>query len=82
MQITPDWTDDAHGIALYCADCLDVLAEMAPDSVDAVVTDPPYSERTHSGHNAGVRGNYEEAQRVYQQHHLRIPAVPKKAVAQ
>lgn len=35
---------------LYCGDCLDILPVL--DSVDAVVTDPPYSERTHSGHNS------------------------------
>lgn len=29
-------------VALYAGDCLDVLKALAPDSVDAVVTDPPY----------------------------------------
>ena len=27
---------------LYRGDCLDVLAAMEPDSVDAIVCDPPY----------------------------------------
>jgi len=29
-------------VTLYCADCLDVLPQLEPGSVDAVVTDPPY----------------------------------------
>ena len=28
--------------AIHCGDCLDVLGGMADDSIDAVVTDPPY----------------------------------------
>ncbi len=29
-------------VTLFAGDCLDVLAGMAENSVDAVVTDPPY----------------------------------------
>jgi DNA modification methylase len=29
------------GYTLYCADCLDVLAEMEENSIDAVIVDPP-----------------------------------------
>lgn len=29
-------------VELYCADCLDKLPELADESVDAVITDPPY----------------------------------------
>ena len=39
-MLTPDWTKD--GIDLYLGDCLDVLPGLADNSVDAVVTDPPY----------------------------------------
>ena len=39
----PTWRDDTYGVALYRADCLDIMPVLA--SVDAVVTDPPY------GHN-------------------------------
>ena len=38
----PDWTNEKHGIALYCADCLDILPTLEDGAVDAVVTDPPY----------------------------------------
>lgn len=34
---------------LYHADCFDVLPSL---KCSAVITDPPYSERTHSGHDA------------------------------
>ena len=37
---------------LHCADCREVLPTLA--SVDAVITDPPYSERCHAGHDAGA----------------------------
>lgn len=30
------------GVTLYSGDCLAVLADLAPESVDSVVTDPPY----------------------------------------
>lgn len=40
----PYYTDDL--VTLYHGDCLDVLPSV--DRVDAIVTDPPYSERTHS----------------------------------
>ena len=35
---------------LYHGDCLEILPTL--DKVDHVITDPPYSERTHSGHAA------------------------------
>lgn len=34
---------------LYLGDCLEVMRGMADNSVDAVVTDPPYSAQTHDG---------------------------------
>ena len=33
---------------LHCGDCREVLPTLG--TVDAVITDPPYSERCHSGH--------------------------------
>ena len=38
----PTWQTKDGNIKLYHADCLDVLKELEPGSVDAVVTDPPY----------------------------------------
>lgn len=38
--MTP-WLDDGD-IRVYHGDCVDVLAELLPESVDAVVCDPPY----------------------------------------
>lgn len=37
---------------LYLGDCMDVLPTLP--RVDAVITDPPYSERCHSGHDSGA----------------------------
>lgn len=35
-------------VTLYHGDCRDALAMMSDESVRAVLTDPPYTERTHS----------------------------------
>jgi len=39
---------------LYQGDCMDILPTL--DRVDAVLVDPPYSERTHAGHDLISRG--------------------------
>ncbi len=39
--------EDDH-VRLYHGDCREVLSGMADQSVDCVITDPPYTERTHS----------------------------------
>lgn len=39
------YQDDA--VTLYHGDCREVLAGMPDQSIDAVLTDPPYTERTH-----------------------------------
>lgn len=41
----PYYSDDL--VALYHGDCREVLASLADRSVDCVITDPPYSDRTH-----------------------------------
>ena len=42
------------GVTIYHADCRDVLPSLA---VDHIITDPPYSERTHAGHDASAKGH-------------------------
>jgi site-specific DNA-methyltransferase (adenine-specific) len=42
-MITPTWQSEDGSVVLYRADCLEVLPTLAAGSVDAVVTDPPYS---------------------------------------
>lgn len=37
---------------LYCGDCLEILPTLG--KVDSVITDPPYSARTHDGHASGL----------------------------
>jgi len=39
----PTWMSDCGRVVLYHGDCLNVLPTLAAGSVDAVVTDPPYS---------------------------------------
>ena len=43
-------TFEAQGVKLYHADCLSVLPTL--EGVDAVISDPPFSARTHAGHDA------------------------------
>jgi site-specific DNA-methyltransferase (adenine-specific) len=43
------------GIQIFLGDCLDVLPTLG--QVDHVITDPPYSQRTHQGHDASARGH-------------------------
>jgi len=44
--MTPYYSDDL--VTLYHGDCREVLATLADESVGAVITDPPYTERTHA----------------------------------
>ena len=37
---------------LYLGDCLDIMRGMPDKSVDAVITDPPYDERTQTQSNS------------------------------
>jgi site-specific DNA-methyltransferase (adenine-specific) len=56
----PYYSDDA--VTLYLGDCREFLPTLADQSVDCVITDPPYSARTHEGtrsnsDRAKVHGN-------------------------
>jgi len=46
---------DEEPVQIHEADCLDVMREMRDGAVGAVITDPPYSERTHKGHDTVAR---------------------------
>lgn len=46
VQPEPYYSDDL--VTLYHGDCREVLGGMVDESVAAVLTDPPYTERTHS----------------------------------
>jgi len=45
--LTPTWSK--NGVDLYLGDCREILPTL--DAVDHVITDPPFSEVTHKGHN-------------------------------
>jgi site-specific DNA-methyltransferase (adenine-specific) len=49
-----DWTSEDGAVRLICGDCLEILPTLAPGSVDAVVTDPPYA--IPAAHYIGKRG--------------------------
>jgi len=44
-------------ITIYHGDSREIIPKLV-HFVDAVITDPPYSAKTHKGHNAVVTGNY------------------------
>jgi len=46
---------------LYLGDCMEVLATLP--KVDAVITDPPYSDRCHKGHDSGASESRDGASR-------------------
>lgn len=43
---------------LYLGDCLEIMPQLG--EVDAVITDPPYSRRTHVGHDVAAKGGNAE----------------------
>lgn len=53
---TPDWSTPDGAIRLYLGDCLTLLPQLEPGSVDAVVTDPPYGIDGSSGTKNTARG--------------------------
>ena len=47
-------------VTLYHGDCREVMSGMADQSVKAVITDPPYTERTHTKARASKAGKVAE----------------------
>jgi hypothetical protein len=43
------------GIKIYHGDCFELIPQIG--MVDHVITDPPYSERTHKGHDSSAYGH-------------------------
>ena len=43
------------GVDLHLGDCLEILPTLAADSVDAVVTDPPYGINFNKGYKSGSK---------------------------
>jgi hypothetical protein len=46
---------------LWLGDCREILPSLP--KVDAVITDPPYSERAHAGHDTGSQSGRDDAER-------------------
>jgi site-specific DNA-methyltransferase (adenine-specific) len=47
--------DDGKGIVIYHGDCREILPTLSRP--DHIITDPPFSERTHAGHDASAQGH-------------------------
>lgn len=59
---TPYYSDDF--VTLYHGDCRAVLATLADQSVDCVITDPPFSARTHEMTRSNSQGAKRHGNRV------------------
>lgn len=57
--MSPYYEDDL--VTLYHGDCRDLLASLDQRSVDCVITDPPYSERTHKNATSNKSGERDHA---------------------
>jgi site-specific DNA-methyltransferase (adenine-specific) len=49
---------EESGITIYCGDCWEIMPSLG--SVDCVLTDPPFSARTHAGHDFSAKGHAKE----------------------
>ena len=54
---------DRDGITIYHADCRDVLPSIDPDSVDLLLTDPPYGINLDTDYS-GLNGSHRTYERV------------------
>lgn len=53
--MTPYYQDEL--VTLYHGDCREVLSSLPDRAVDCVITDPPYSDRTHKNAHKNARSN-------------------------
>ncbi len=53
--MTPTWQSEDGRIKLYNCSCFDY----GKFECDAVISDPPFSSRTHDGHDSGARSGYD-----------------------
>jgi tRNA G10 N-methylase Trm11 len=74
---------DRDGITIYHGDCRDILLHLEPDSVDLVLTDPPYGINYRSGmtgHDGGtalpgIEGDTDTSLRDYVLRSVDAPAI-------
>ena len=56
MSVKPYYEDTASGIVIYHCDCREVLPTLEPDSVDMLLTDPPFPGLKGGTVHAGLGG--------------------------
>lgn len=63
MSLSADWQSDDGSVVLCRGDCLSILPQLEPGSVDAVVTDPPYSSggMVRGDRMASTRSKYQSS---------------------
>jgi modification methylase len=63
--------------AVHCGDCIEIMGEMPPGSIDLIVTSPPYNLRNSTGNGLkdGRGGKWENAQLIngYKTHDDALP---------
>jgi site-specific DNA-methyltransferase (adenine-specific) len=58
IGIEPYYRDPSADIAIYCADCRDILPKIPNESVDLVLTDPPFLVMFGTTEEKNELGNY------------------------
>lgn len=57
----PSYSSPCGRVTLYLGDCLEIMPLL--EGVDSVISDPPFSEKTHAGHDAIEGDGYDSAKR-------------------
>jgi len=71
------------GWELRLGDCLDSDTGLASlDAVDCVITDPPFDERTHAGHNRGILQANQRGRWPYQRRAIAFDALSDEQAAE
>lgn len=65
----------SDSVTLYLGDCREILPTLG--KVDHVITDPPYSARTHAGHDGGARRGSDGIEREQLGHAALSPVMAK-----
>lgn len=59
--LAPSYVSACGRVTLYLGDCMEIMPLLT--GIDAVISDPPFSEKTHAGHDAVEGDGYDKAKR-------------------